>query len=476
MRLRRGYGTLRARNSDTFTTIDNMGEKKRRLAAPAVNAGAAPAGGRAAQLFESGQQAHRRGMLVEAVNAYLAALKLAPELVEARHFQGLAMLQLGQADLGLSLLRLSCAQAPDNASFHFNLGHALRASDPDGALSALGRAAALAPGDHDFAIAHSELLLQRERVQAAIAELERARALRPQRWENLQGLAELYYRNNQAALARERFAQALALHPAVAQRCRVGFAAPRAASAQQDSTLPAATLLDGAADAAALREFVAAIDLHIIDDFLADPAAYRRQALALPFHQQRYAGQNYPGMQTDGGDCQDIMERIASAVGQPIKFISPDNGSYRLSYADAEARTDIHVDNESGENFNFYAGVLYLNRPEQCQGGTTFWRHGASGWRRRPPEAEVRAGGYPSFKHFQKRWLANVAVRKFNDLRERREDWQALLEVPMRNNRLIIYRGHYFHSISHVFGASPEDGRLVQLFFFELIDAAPGAL
>ncbi len=53
---------------------------------------------------------------------------------------------------------------------------------------------------------------------------------------------------------------------------------------------------------------------------------------------------------------------------------------------------------------------------------------------------------------------------------EQRDSWQALLEVPMRHNRLIVYKGHYFHSISNVFGDTPENGRLVQLFFFEVPD------
>ncbi len=451
-----------------------MSEKKRGLALqPSADKVDAPRSTRrAVEIFEAGRRAHRDGKLVEAVNAYVAALKLAPELVEVLHFQGLAMVHLGQRELGLGLLRLSVARVPGNATFHFNLGQALRPGDAPAALAALGRAAALAPEDHDFAIAHAELLLQHDEVAAGIDELERARALRPRRWETLQGLAQLYYRSNQTALARERFEQGLSMHAALAQSCRIGFAAARGDRAGTESAVHWTGAPDSSlADAAALRRFVDDCDLHIIDDFVLDPAAYRRHALTLPFHQQRYAGQNYPGAQTDGYDCQDIMERIATALGRDIKFISPDNGSYRISYADALARTDIHVDNESGDNFNFYAGVLYLNPPEQCQGGTTFWRHRPTGWCRRPPEADVRAAGYPSFWHFQKRWLANDAMKKFNDLRQRRGDWQALLEVPMRHNRLIIYRGHYFHSISSVFGSTPADGRLVQLFFFESVDA-----
>ena len=415
----------------------------------------------AEQHLANGQRLHQAGKLIEAINAYQAAYKLDQALVEAQHFQGLAMLELGQATIGLGLLKLSLKQQPDNALFHYNLGNVLRGTDSEAALASYATAARLAPHEHDFAIVHSELLLSKLRLPEAIVELERAHALRPERWQNLQGLAEMYYRTGQQELALARYAQGIALHPALAQICSIGFASPQADHAETLTPIDAAP---------SLQDFLRETDLHILDDFLPDPAAWRAQALALPFEQQRYAGQNYPGSQTAGQPCQAIMERIATALDRPIRFISPDNGSYRLSYADAMARTDIHVDNETGNNFNFYAGVLYLNPPEQCQGGTTFWRHQPSGWYRRLPEADVKAGGYASFKDFQKRWLPNSKVQKFNDLQEQRDSWQALLEVPMRHNRLIVYKGHYFHSISNVFGDTPENGRLVQLFFFEVPD------
>ena len=415
----------------------------------------------AEQQLAKGRQLQQQGKLIEAINAYQAAFKQDPALAEAQHFQGLAMLELGQGALGLGLLKLSLKQQPDNALFHYNLGNVLRGTDSEAALASYATAARLAPHEHDFAISHAELLLGKQRLMETIAELERAHALRPQRWQTLQGLAELYYRTGQQDLALARYAQALALHPALEQTCRIGFANPQTEHPETLTTLNVAETL---------HDFIRETDLHIVDDFLPDPAAWRAQALALPFEQQRYAGQNYPGSQTAGQPSLAIMERIATALGRPIRFISPDNGSYRLSYADATARTDIHVDNETGNNFNFYAGVLYLNPPEQCQGGTTFWRHQPSGWYRRLPEADVKAGGYASFKDFQKRWLPNSKVQKFNDLQEQRDSWQALLEVPMRHNRLIVYKGHYFHSISNVFGDTPENGRLVQLFFFEVPD------
>lgn len=413
----------------------------------------------AAQQLAAGQQLHQAGKLIEAINAYQAAYKLDPKLAEAQHGQGLAMLQLGQHAIGIGLIKLSLKQQPDNPLFHYNLGNVLRATDSEAALASYATAARLAPQEHDYAIVHAELLMMKQRLPEAIDELERAHALRPERWQNLQGLAELYYRTGQKTLALARYATGLALHPAMAQACRIGFASPQT---QQPETL---TTLEVADD---LREFLLETDLRIIDNFLPDPAAWRTHALTLPFAPQRYAGQNYPGSQTEGQPCQDIMERIATALGREIRFISPDNASYRISHADATARTDIHVDNETGNNFQFYAGVLYLNPPEQCQGGTTFWRHRPSGWTRRLPEADVKAGGYPSFKEFQKRWLPNSKVQKFNELQAQRDSWEALLEVPMRHNRLIVYKGHYFHSISNVFGDTHDNGRLVQLFFFEV--------
>ena len=292
----------------------------------------------AEQQLAKGRQLQQQGKLIEAINAYQAAYKQDPALAEAQHFQGLAMLELGQGTIGLGLLKLSLRQQPDNARFHYNLGNVLRGTDNEAALASYATAARLAPHEHDFAISHAELLLGKQRLAETIAELERAHALRPQRWQTLQGLAELYYRTGQQALALERYAQALALHPALAHTCRIGFASPQA---EQTETLTPINV------APSLQDFLRETDLHILDDFLPDPAAWRAQALNLPFEQQRYAGQNYPGSQTAGQPSQAIMERIATALGRPIRFISPDNGSYRLSYADAMARTDIHVDNET---------------------------------------------------------------------------------------------------------------------------------
>jgi tetratricopeptide (TPR) repeat protein len=175
-------------------------------------------------LLKQGKQAHLDGNLTAARDAYLAALKLAPDFPEAEHFYGLTLLRLGETEAGLNLLRLSIARAPETANFHYNLGYALRTSDPAAAIAALQEANRLAPREHDFAIVLAEQMMQAGRLDESIAALERAHALRPQRWENLQGLAELYARNGQPVLALQRYHQGAALHAPMARLCRIDVA------------------------------------------------------------------------------------------------------------------------------------------------------------------------------------------------------------------------------------------------------------
>lgn len=182
---------------------------------------------KARQLLEQGKQSHLKGNLIAAQDAYVAALELVPDFPEAEHFHGLTLLRMGETEAGLLLLRRSIAQAPEEASFHYNLGYALKTGDPAAAIVSLQEAHRLAPGEHDFAITLAETLMQAGRLDESIAALEAAHALRPRRWENLQGLAELYARTGQPALALQRFDQGVALHAPMAQLCRIDVAGLR---------------------------------------------------------------------------------------------------------------------------------------------------------------------------------------------------------------------------------------------------------
>jgi tetratricopeptide (TPR) repeat protein len=452
-----------------------MGEKKRRLAAnlSKVSADSSADSSAVSSVNSSGSAnlAHARqllqqGLLIDAINLYQQVLRqntashslAAPLHAEALHFQGLALLQTGQRSIGISLMQQALKVDAGNPIFHLNCGLALAEQDSQAALPYLQAACQLAPDDAAMALSLAECHIAAGQSGQAIAVLKNA----PQVSANADLLAQLYYAQNQLPLALASFEQALALNPGLSRQRLIGYARAQGPG-RVETSLPEA-------NSAELAEYLRQLDLHIIDDFLPDPDSYRQQALTQTFHQTRYAGQNYPGRQTDGQACQTIMQALADQLGKTIKFISPDNGSYRISFADSTARTDIHVDNESGDAFATYAAVLYLNLPQQCQGGTQFWQHTPSNWVGRPPDQQVRAAGYANFKSFQQRHLPRQEQGvMFNQLSQMHQQWRQVLEVPMRQNRLILYRGDFFHSIGQVFGHSMEDGRLVQLFFFDVV-------
>jgi len=296
--------------------------------------------------LESGLARHRQNDLVGAVNFYQQVLKTSPNEPKAQHYLGLALYQLGQQAMGIHLMRQSLAALPDDASLHLNYVKALQTVDASAALQHVCELAARMPANADVVLSCAQALQAQSRPDEAASVLERLHALAPPSADSLNLLAVLYYHADRLAAARHCHRQAVQLDPAVARQYRIGYA------------LPAAQ--DGKA-----KMICAERNLYVLDDCVDDAAAYRAQALASEFKHARYAGQNYPGLQTDGMDCQPIMDRIAAVLRRPIKAISPDNGAFRLSFAHSTARTDIHVDNETGESGRVYAAVLYLNRPEQ---------------------------------------------------------------------------------------------------------------
>ncbi len=424
-----------------------------------------------AALLEQGLEHHRSGSLPQAVSAYQAALKLAPDLWDALKMQGLALFQMGMREAGLEQMKKAAETLATDAAAWFNLAQALGAMGRgEEMLVALERTLALEPN----AVAERAVLASEYarlgRRQEAIAHAQQVAAAAPDKANLWDALSALLYQENAIEEAIAAHAKAVALQPEIARSRRLRLAEPEPWRKPKIAPLPlSAARHPELASRAALDAFAEERGLLLIDDALPDPLAYRKWALAQNFESVQYRGQNFPGIQSEGFDTPELLSLIASALGRRIKSASPDTGALRLSYTDSTARTDIHVDNEEGENRDRFAAVLYLNLPHQEQGGTVFWRHKASGWDRRYPDADARTAGYASFKAFQERWLPNLAAERFNDLAARRFDaWEALVELPMKHNRLVLYRSDYFHSIAEVFGSQPDDGRLVQLFFFEL--------
>ncbi len=198
--------------------------------------------------------------------------------------------------------------------------------------------------------------------------------------------------------------------------------------------------------------------LTIIDDFLSDPWAARRAALAL-----RYAlpgtGGNYPGRDsTSALEVDGINAAVSRHIGIDLAGAEgTEHGHCRLTLKSDKGRSGVHVDPA------FYSGILYLSRPEDCvkpgAGGTDFFRHKRTGLERVPTNgAELAATGYDNLDD-----LVGTVVNKDT---MHPVKWERVMRVPIRFNRLLLFSPWQFHNSAPGFGTDPESGRLVMLLFF----------
>jgi hypothetical protein len=194
----------------------------------------------------------------------------------------------------------------------------------------------------------------------------------------------------------------------------------------------------------------------IIDDFLLDPYALRNQALGL-----KYAvGGRYPGLNsTEKINIPGLSEIVSRLVYEPVRTpwqADFSHGACRVSLA-SDNRQDqpprIHIDQ------SHWSGILYLSLPEDCRGGTEFFRHIPTGTDHLPltPDA-LKEAGYSSYDELK----ADILEKDALD----RSKWELAMTVPMRFNRLVLLQPQYWHTSGPGFGDSLENGRLVYLMFF----------
>lgn len=426
-------------------------------------------------LLRDGAASQAQGRWQAAFSAFQAALAASPGHPAALAGLGSSALALGQVDLGLGWLRMAAAADANDAGIRLTFGRALaQARRLDEAAVELRAALSQSPGA-DAARDLAAVLVRLGALDEAEQWFDTAARQSPGRADLHEALARLQYQRDALDRAVASHQRAAELDPSLTRRLNIGFVRHRPGVSPTAAASSAAALAgDSAAGYDALRRACEDRSLLILDDFLDDPHAYRAQALALDYGAGQDAGPvNFPGAQTAAQACGTIMQRIADALGRDLKWDSPDQGAFRFSGAADTARCDIHVDSESRRDI--YAAILYLSLPEHCVGGTAFWRHRATGWERRPSPEQLAAQGYQSFIEFERRWIPIGRQRPFAALREERAAaWDLVLEVPMRFNRLIVYRSDFFHAIGELFGDRAENARLVQLFYFESIGDSIG--
>lgn len=198
--------------------------------------------------------------------------------------------------------------------------------------------------------------------------------------------------------------------------------------------------------------------LLIVDDFLKDPWAARRAALALDYDPARQHG-NFPGRNsTTPIETGAVDEAVSRLLGMRLGPASgTQHGHCRLTRKADKGKSGVHIDPAA------YSGILYLSRPDDCArpdaGGTDFFRHRRTGLESVPQDpARIAASGYADVNT-----LIEDVVNKDTCLPAK---WERTLRIPARFNRLLLFSPWQFHNAAPGFGTTADDARLVMLLFF----------
>lgn len=200
----------------------------------------------------------------------------------------------------------------------------------------------------------------------------------------------------------------------------------------------------------------------IVDDFLDNAQDLREAGLRLTYPP---VDGNFPGRNShERITIQGLDQQVSKLVGEPLVALSPSqaHGKFRIATAGDKGRAKVHVD------ASHWSGILYLSRPEDCRGGTEFFRHIPTNTERGPyNDQEAQAMGHASAKQM----IADILERDTLD----DSKWELTMRVPMRFNRLVLLRPWLWHTAGEAFGDSLHNGRFVYLMFFASARQAPGA-
>jgi hypothetical protein len=149
-------------------------------------------------------------------------------------------------------------------------------------------------------------------------------------------------------------------------------------------------------------------------------------------------GVKYPGIAAVPEWAQ---EEVRQQVGIPSYLFS------RISPKGTRAPHRAHNDDAMGR----WTMIIYLNRPEHCEGGTSIVQHKETGIYRGPCSHE------------------DVLVWKKDTNNSNK--WRVIKMMPMESNTAVIYPSTLFHQSEPDggFGDVPRNARLVMVGFFDEI-------
>jgi hypothetical protein len=195
----------------------------------------------------------------------------------------------------------------------------------------------------------------------------------------------------------------------------------------------------------------------IHDDFYSNPDQIVELVKSLEFEDPNQG--NYPGKNSKFIHYpEEFNDFFSWMTGEKVKAATGSSaGMFRLTTAEDRFKQKIHIDLP---NMNCsWAGVLYLNKEFKPDAGTKFWQHKETGMDELPLNSnDASTLGFHSLDD----------VKKFMETDGLDESkWNCVMSVPLKYNRLVLFRPWMWHSIGAQFGHNDDTARLTQLFFLE---------
>ena len=187
----------------------------------------------------------------------------------------------------------------------------------------------------------------------------------------------------------------------------------------------------------------------IVDSFLDDYEWFRLWCDRLEYETQTNPvdGVDYPGINTQipVGIAAEMITKLQKAVRKRIYSYT---AFLRLSTEGEAIPHQAHTDSSMGD----YVMLLYMNREEDCQGGTAFIRHKETGLDTTPVNDQETA--------------------IWRDDTNNYDAWNVLETVEMKPNRAFIFEADKMHraQMPNAFGSNATDGRLVMTCFFKVFN------
>lgn len=185
----------------------------------------------------------------------------------------------------------------------------------------------------------------------------------------------------------------------------------------------------------------------IVDNFYNDPYETREFALSQEFD----VPGNYPGRRTKSVFNQsvyDVIQNVVFNAGGSITRWDMDQYTGSFQYTTSRDRSWIHADQTTK-----WAGVCYLTPNAPLSSGTGLFRHIPTGAESAPRNID---GSYDY-----------DLLNKINLDSQDMTKWELVDRLANKFNRLVIYKGDFFHMSLDYFGQDKFDGRLFQTFFFD---------